>query len=127
MDKYTQSEIEEAARVRRWLDGHDISNSPLWCAPDVPTFYNALMCLSPAFDIVPIKEEVKLTVKPNGMPAYIATVTAKRGNLTRIGAAISSDKEIAPCLAFRNAVRQLMPLETELVWQDTREKARRYI
>ena len=50
-----RSEQQEASRVRRFLDGHDISQeSPLWLAPGVPSFYNAMMHLASQYDIVSI-------------------------------------------------------------------------
>ena len=69
-----RSEQQEAARVRRttgtpsggrklpfsrFLDGEDISQeSPLWHAPGIPTFYNAVVNLAPRFGIAPIAETI---------------------------------------------------------------------
>ena len=117
-----RSEKEEVARVRHFLKSADISDSPLWHAPDVPTFYNAVMFLAPQFDIVPVKEEVSPS-----QGRYVATVTAKRGRLSRIGAASSRDESVAKCLAYRNAIRQLLPQQSKLGWREKRQRARRHI
>ena len=128
MDKYIQSEIREAAVIRRFLDGDDISDSPLWHAPGVPTFYNAVFNLAPHFNIVSISESATPIVTVNRQLAYVSTVTCKRDNFSRTGAATSYDKGIAKFLAYRNSIRQLIPQEgVKLVWQDKHRNAKRYI
>ena len=123
-----RSEQQEAARVRRFLDGEDISQeSPLWLAPGVPSFYNAVMHLAPQHDIVSIAESVRSAYTENGQQVYVATVTVKHGNCSRAGAATSQDKRVAKFLAYRNAVRQLIPKNgVKLVWQDKQKEVRRY-
>ena len=128
MDKYIQSEIKEAAIIRRFLNGDDISDSPLWHAPGIPTFYHAVFNLAPYFGIISIAESVTPIATVNGQLAYVSTVTCQRDNLSRIGAATSSDKDIAKFLAYRNAIRQLIPQQgVKLVWQDKHHNAKRYI
>ena len=123
-----RSEMEEACRVRAFLNGHDISQkSPLWLAPGVPSFYNALMHLAPQYGIVSIAERVRSAYTENGQQVYVATVTGKRGKCSRAGAATSQDGRVAKFLAYRNAVRQLIPQDgVRLAWQDKRKEARRY-
>ena len=123
-----QSEMEEARRVRAFLNGEDISQeSPLWLAPGVPSFYNAMMHLAPQYNIVSIAENVTSAYTENGQQVYVATVTVKRGNCSRAGAATSQDQQVAKFLAYRNAVRQLIPQNgVRLVWQDKRKESRRY-
>jgi hypothetical protein len=123
-----QSEQQEAARVRRFLNGEDISQeSPLWLAPGVPSFYNAMMHLAPQYDIISIAESVRSAYTENGQQVYVATVTVKRGTCSRAGAATSQDERVAKFLAYRNAVRQLIPQNgVKLVWRDKRREARRY-
>jgi hypothetical protein len=76
-----RSEQQEAARVRRFLNGEEISQeSPLWLAPGVPSFYNAMMHLAPQYNIVSIAESVRSAYTENGQQVYVATVTVKCGN-----------------------------------------------
>lgn len=128
LNNMIQSEQQEAARVRRFLDGEDISQeSPLWLAPGVPSFYNAVMHLAPQYNIVSIAESVTKAYTENGNQVYVATVTVKRGNCSRAGAATSQDQRVAKFLAYRNAVRQLIPQNgVKLVWQDKQQEARQY-
>jgi hypothetical protein len=128
LNNMIQSEQQEAARVRRFLDGEDISQeSPLWLAPGVPSFYNAVMHLAPQYNIVSIAESVTSAYTENGNQVYVATVTVKRGNCSRAGAATSQDQRVAKFLAYRNAVRQLIPQNgVKLVWQDKQQEARQY-
>jgi hypothetical protein len=123
-----RSEQQEVARVRRFLDGEDISQeSPLWLAPGVPSFYNAMMHLAPQYGIVSIAENVTPICPKTGQSVYVATVTVKRGNCSRAGAATSQDERVAKFLAYRNAVRQLIPQNGgKLGWRDKRKEARRY-
>ena len=116
------SEQLEVARVRCFLGGSDISHSPLWHTPDVPTFYNAVMFLAPQFDIGPVREKISASEG-----RYVATATAKRNRLPRIGAASSKNQSIAKFLAYRNAIRQLLPQQSKLVWREKRQKARHHI
>jgi hypothetical protein len=124
-----QSEMEEARRVRAFLNGEDISQeSPLWLAPGVPSFYNAMMHLAPQYDIVSIVESVRSAYTENRNQVYVATVTVRRGNCSRAGAATSQDQRVAKFLAYRNAVRQLIPQNgVRLAWRDKQKEARRYV
>ena len=123
-----RSEQQEARRVRAFLNGEDISQeSPLWLAPGVPSFYNAVMHLAPQYDIVSIAESVTKAYTENGQQVYVATVTVKRGNCSRVGAATSQDQRVAKFLAYRNAVRQLIPQNgVKLVWRDKQKEVKRY-
>jgi hypothetical protein len=123
-----RSEQQEASRIRRFLNGEDMSQeSPLWLAPGIPSFYNAVMHLAPQYDIVSIAESVRSAYTENGQQVYMATVTVKRGNSSRAGAATSQDSQVAKFLAYRNAVRQLIPQNgVRLAWRDKRKEARRY-
>ena len=101
--KYIAAEVHESARVKRYLSGQDISQeSPLWHAPHVPTYYNALLIAAQ----LGIQRE-QVTVSSNGRQ-HFAIVTCRCGNSTRAGASTSRDSRVAIELAFRNAVRQII-------------------
>ena len=81
-----------------------------------------------SLSIININRISEAIVTVNGQLAYVSTVTCKRDNLSRTGAATSNDKDVAKFLAYRNAIRQLIPQEgVKLVWQDKRRNAKRYI
>ena len=99
LESYVASEIVESQRVRAYLAGQDISDSPLWHVPGVPTYYGALVG-----GIERVGEDVTQTLC-GCQKAYHAIVWCRRGNMTRVGAATSRNAAIATELAFRNAVR----------------------
>jgi hypothetical protein len=122
-----RSEMEEARRVRAFLNGEDISQeSPLWLAPGVPSYWNAIG-LAMRYEINRSRLQIKASCNDKGQTIYFAVMTCKRGSTSRAGASCSQDRETAIELAFRNSVRQLISQEgVKLVWQDKRKEARRY-
>ena len=106
LNELVRSEQQESARVRRFLSGGDISDSPRWLAPGVPSHWNAVI-LASHHDIRRVDLSVKKAVNASGKAMYFAVMTCKRGNCTRAGASCSGDREVAIELAFRNSVRQL--------------------
>ncbi len=97
-----KSEQQEAARVRRFLDGHDISPvAPLWIARGVPSHWNAVI-LASLHDIRRVNLSVKKAANASGNIIYFAVMTCRRGSSTRAGASCSGDREVAIELAFRN-------------------------
>ena len=110
MNKFIRSEIEESRIAKAILNNQPVKSRKLWHDPQkrVPTVYNAIYLIAPTLGIIPIKDQVKPTITPNGQRAYVATVTAKRGEHTRVGAASSRDADVARLLAYRNSIRQLL-------------------
>jgi len=129
LDDLIQSEVEEARRVRAFLNGEEISQTaPLWLAPGVPSHYNAVR-LAKHFGIQRERVTVKTAASGSGQTLYFAVVVCRRGNATRAGASCSSQEDIAVEFAFRNSVRQLLTgtlTRRQAVWRDKPKNWRRY-
>jgi len=111
-NEFINAERAESLRVLAFLDGKDVSGGPLWHSPGVPTWYNAVINLAPAYGIVQDgKPRIQRTAQQNGMPLYLVTVPCRRGNRREIGAACSVRRQVAVQLALRNAIRKLCPQE----------------
>ena len=106
LNELVRSEQQEAARVRRFLSGGNVSDSPLWLAEGIPSHWNAVI-LASLYDIRRVDLSVKQATNASGKAMYFAVMTCKRGTCTRAGASCSGDREVAIELAFRNSVRQL--------------------
>jgi hypothetical protein len=103
-----RSEQQEASRIRRFLNGEDISqDSPLWLAPGVPSYWNAIG-LAMRYEINRSRLQIKASCNDKGQTIYFAVMTCKRGSTSRAGASCSQDRAVAIEFAFRNSVRQLI-------------------
>lgn len=112
-----RSEQEEAARIRRFLDTDELDDSILWHAPGVPTHAHAVQ-IAQQMGITRGRVLTRQSQQRNGNGVTLATVQCVHGSVSRIGAAASKDPQVAIELAFRNAVRQLIPQEgVQLVWR----------
>jgi len=111
LDEMIQSERREASIALRHLSGESIGAEPLWMRGTdgklILTYAGAIN-LAELFGIKRVSETTKEAAR-NGMPARFAIVTVKLGNSTRMGAAVSRHPQVACELAFRNAVKQIMP------------------
>jgi len=108
MDKFIQSEIEESRIAKAILNNETINPVKLWHAPGIPTVYNAICIIAPEKGIIPIADQVKPTITPNGQKVFVATVKAQCNGSSRYGAATSKNGEVARLLAYRNSIRQLL-------------------
>ena len=110
-DEMIQSERREALIALRRLAGESIDTEPLWMrgtnGKPIITYAGAVN-LAELFGIERVSETTKQAPR-SGMPATFATATVKLGNSTRMGAAVSRHPQVACELAFRNAVKQIMP------------------
>lgn len=120
MDKFTRSEIEEAARTTAWL----LTKQPQpvkWIAKGIPTAWYAISELAPKHGITCIKREARQG-HDRRWYAY-AVANQPHNQRAQIGAASSKEKRLALCHAYRNAIRQLLPQQTDLVWRETQSQA----
>lgn len=110
MDRFIRSEVTESQRVLAHISGQDISRSPLWYAPEIPTYYGSLL-LADSLGIEKEKEHTTSTTHVVAGMAHVryhSVVWARLGNTVRIGAATSKNIDVAAGLAYRNAVRHLI-------------------
>lgn len=110
LDEMIATERREALIALRHLSGESIDSEPLYfrgCNGKSIFTYAGALNLAELFGIERIAETTKQAPR-NGMPATFATVTVKRGNNTRMGAAVSRHPQVAVELAARNAIRQII-------------------
>ena len=118
-DRFINSEIEEARRVRAFLDFTDISKeSPLWHAPGVPTFWNSII-LGSQLNAQRIERKSTRSESHSGQIIHHVALKVKVGKHTRWGAASNESVEISTELAYRNAIRQLLINDPSLKSFDT--------
>ena len=139
MDRYQQSDQIQAEETRAWLDGADPMKFKQWITPTIPATVYSLAILAPALDIKCIDKAFSEHNPPDDPPGstfgttnrngklWHCIVKAKCGDRVHMGAATNKDKRVAACFAFRNAIRQLVPLflGAELGYRDTQENALR--
>ena len=139
-DRFIQSEIEEAKRTMAWL--RTKQPQPVkWIAKGIPAAWYAISELAPANGITAGRREAW----QGKTRAYHAFVVARKGHgrfaRAQIGAGssdftseqIGSDdidnNALALCFAYRNAIRQLLPMQAntveKAVFRDTKEGAAR--
>ena len=110
LDEMIQSERREASIALRFLGGDSIDTEPLWMrgtnGKPILTYAGALN-LAELFGIERVGETTCVAPR-NGMPATFATVTAKLGTNTRMGAAVSRHPQVACELAWRNSIKQVI-------------------
>ena len=115
MDKYTESQLKDVAVIRKHISGQDISTCPLGFKTEQGEM---MLTYAGAVDIAKwlgiTRERVIVTESLQNRlaipkPVYYAVVGVRRGNLTRMGASPSKEKEVAIEPAFRNGVRQIIP------------------
>lgn len=131
---YIEADRLEAARVKRWRDGEDMSNCPAWIAPGIPTCYYA-HTLAKEHGISHAADEVFESKYETGIwYACVWTFNPKNQRL-QVGAAYWDDRFCAKMFAYRNSIRQqLVGLCLEIgkrerkAWRHSHPKyARRYI
>ena len=124
--RFTQSDVDEAKRTRKWLDTG--KPQPLqWIATAIPAAWYAIDVVAPENGISKVSENAKLDKEQD---FFVATVTARKGHgkFARqcVGAAVSKHVDIALCFAYRNAIRQLLPQDINSIrWRDTKDNAAR--
>ena len=110
-NRFYQSDVEDAERTQRWLDGANMKLALRWINPkkQIPTAWYAISELAPENGIK--RKAIQAIIGMDGR--YYAYVTATRGygKLARShgGASSWEDRRIAICFAYRNAIRQLLP------------------
>ena len=139
IDHFMQSDIEDAARTERWLrlcrenpdrqPGEGMEDELQWIVEDkqIPTAWFAAEILAPQNGIRCLDKQVALGMDRR----HHAIVKAEKGSgplrRTHQGAGVWMKSNIAICFAFRNAIRQLLPMQlytTEKVaYRDTQENA----
>lgn len=120
MDKYERADRADAALTLRWLTGGDMSNQRKWTVENkIPTAWYAAEVLAPANGITAGKRHAWQSMDGS----WCAYVVARKGHSkyarAQIGASVYENREIAICFAYRNAIRQLLPQQTELAYRDT--------
>ena len=109
-NKFIKAEIEESRIAKAILNNEPVKSRKLWHDPQkrVPTVYNAIYLIAPQKGIIPIADQIKPTITPNGQKFFVATVKAQCNGSSRYGAATSRDGSVARLLAYRNAIRHLI-------------------
>ena len=124
---FVQSDIEDAERTLKWLRKEDMSRELQWIDKDkgIPTAWYAGEVLAKQNGIRCIHREVFRGMDRRFHSIVRATVGHGKLRRTHNGASVWTNKEIAQCFAFRNAIRQLLPMQPntteQTAWTDTKE------
>jgi hypothetical protein len=112
IDEMIATERREALIALRHLAGESIDSEPLYFRANdgrsILTYHGALN-LAELLGIERVNETIKPAAQRNGTSVTYATVTVRLKTNTRMGAAVSQNAQVACELAFRNAVKQIMP------------------
>ena len=128
MNRFVQSDIEEAKRITAWLSKRSMRREKQWIdrRKGIPTAWYAISVLAPQNGIKCLRKQAKQS-RFDGK--WYAMVQAQRGYgklaRTHVGASVWTDRRIAICFAYRNAIRQLLPMELneQLAYRDTQRNA----
>ena len=124
---FVQSDIEDAERTLKWLRKEDMSRELQWIDKDkgIPTAWYAAEVLAKQNGIRCIHREVHRGMDRRYYSVVRATIGHGKLRRTHGGASVWDNKEIAQCFAFRNAIRQLLPMQPntteQTAWADTKE------
>ena len=138
---FLKSDIEDAARTRRWLrlvkanpnrsPGEGMEGEPRWIKKrkNIPCAWYAAEVLAPANGITAGHREVFLSRDRR----WCAYVIGRKGSgplaRAQIGASVWGDRQIALCFAFRNSIKQLLPMQPntseKLAYRDSQKNALR--
>ena len=122
MNRFVQSDREDAQRTLKWLRGEDMSREKKWIVPSkqIPCAWYACEVLAPQNGIKSVKKQTFQGKFDKRIHALVVTGKG-HGELRRggIGAASwydekMSDKEnkqVALAFAARNSIRQLLPMD----------------
>ena len=114
-NRFVQSDIEDAERTRKWLQKADMRREKKWIDKDknIPCAWYAAEVLAPANGIRCLSKGATIGMDRR----HHAYVTAKKGDgifaRTHGGASSWNDRDIAICFAYRNAIRQLLPMQPD--------------
>ena len=117
---YYQSDCEEAERTLRWLNKYDMSREKKWIVKEkqIPCAWYAIGTLAPQNGIKCIrKHSFQSAVDGRWHALVIAGKGSGKYARRHIGAGSWNDRRLALCFAYRNAIRQLLPMQP-----DTTEK-----
>lgn len=113
-NRFYQSDVEDAERTLRWLRKEDMRLALQWIdqKKNIPTAWFAIEVLAPENGIKCIH---KYAIFGKYDQRYHAEVLAGRGHgkyrRSHFGSSSWHDERIALCFAYRNAIRQLLPMK----------------
>ena len=140
-DKFMQSDIEDAERTLRWLELHRENPQTAaammkqngereWIVKEknIPCAWYAAAVLAPANGITCLGKAATFGKYDK---RFHATACGNKGDgklrRTHIGASSWTDRRIAICFAFRNSVRQLLPMQPntseKMAYRSTQDEA----
>ena len=140
-DRFTKSDIEDAERTNRWLalrhEDPETAAAEMkkngekeWIAKskNIATAWYAAEVLAPQNGITCLSKAAKFGKFDQRFHACTcATKGAGKLRRTLIGASSWTDRRIAICFAFRNSVKQLLPMQPntkeQVAWKEKQSDA----